>query len=62
MTETHAVRISDGRIVEHVVGDNPFHMPCQELVAWQVPFPEPRRTRPQAPGRVGHRPGEPSRQ
>jgi predicted ester cyclase len=40
MTEIHAVRISGGRITEHVVGDNAFHMPHQELVAWQMPFPE----------------------
>lgn len=40
MTETHAVRIEDGRITEQVVGDNAFHMPYQELVAWQMPFPE----------------------
>ncbi len=40
MTETHAVRIADGRIVEHVVGDNAFHMPHQELVLWRMPFPQ----------------------
>jgi ketosteroid isomerase-like protein len=40
MTETHAVRIADGQITEQVVGDNSFHMPHQELVAWQMPFPE----------------------
>jgi ketosteroid isomerase-like protein len=40
MTETHAVRIAGGRITEHVVGDNAFHMPYQELVTWQMPFPE----------------------
>jgi ketosteroid isomerase-like protein len=40
MTETHAVRISGGRITEHVVGDNTFHMPRQELVAWHMPYPE----------------------
>ncbi len=40
MTETHAVRIADGRIVEHVVGDNAFHMPYQELVLWRMPFPQ----------------------
>jgi hypothetical protein len=28
------------RITEHVAGDNAFHMPHQELVAWQMPFPE----------------------
>ena len=40
MTETHAVRIAGGRITEHFVGDNAFHMPHQELVTWQMPFPE----------------------
>lgn len=40
MTETHAVRIADGRITEQVVGDSTFQMPHQELVAWQMPFPE----------------------
>jgi ketosteroid isomerase-like protein len=40
MTETHAVRLAGGRITEHVVGDNTFHMPHQELVTWQMPFPE----------------------
>lgn len=39
MTETHAVRIASGRITEHFVGDNTFHMPRQELVVWQMPFP-----------------------
>jgi ketosteroid isomerase-like protein len=40
MTETHVVRLAGGRIVEHVVGDNAFHMPHQELVTWKMPFPE----------------------
>lgn len=40
MTETHCVRITGGRITEHFVGDNAFHMPHQELVVWQMPFPE----------------------
>jgi hypothetical protein len=38
MTETHVVRISARRITEHVVGDNTFHMPHQELVVWRMPF------------------------
>lgn len=38
MTETHVVRISEGRITEHVIGDNSFHMPHQELVRWRMPF------------------------
>ena len=40
MTETHVVRLAGGRIIEHVVGDNSFHMPHQELVAWQMPYAE----------------------
>jgi hypothetical protein len=40
MTETHLLRVADDRIVEHVVGDNTFHMPYQELVLWRMPFPE----------------------
>jgi hypothetical protein len=39
MSETHAVRIRDGRIVEQIVGDNNFSMPYQELVAWRTDFP-----------------------
>lgn len=38
-SETHAVRIRDGRIVEQFVGDNNFSMPHQELVTWQMDFP-----------------------
>jgi 8-hydroxy-5-deazaflavin:NADPH oxidoreductase len=60
MTETHAVRLADGQIIEQVVGDNSFHMPHQELVAWQMPFAEaapdqPRRSR---RPRHGQRPSE----
>jgi predicted ester cyclase len=40
MTETHAVRLAGGRIVEQVVGDNSFHMPYQELVVWRMPYAE----------------------
>lgn len=40
MVETHVVRIADGRITEHVVGDNSFHMPHQELVTWRMPYAE----------------------
>jgi ketosteroid isomerase-like protein len=40
MTETHVVRLAGGRITEHVIGDNSFHMPHQELVAWRMPYAE----------------------
>jgi quinol monooxygenase YgiN len=39
MSETHAVRVKDGRIVEQIVGDNNFSMPYQELVSWGMDFP-----------------------
>jgi hypothetical protein len=39
MSETHAVRLLNGKIVEQFVGDNNFAMPYQELVAWQMNFP-----------------------
>jgi hypothetical protein len=39
MSETHAVRLRDGKIIEQIVGDNNFSMPYQELVAWQMDFP-----------------------
>jgi quinol monooxygenase YgiN len=39
MSETHAVRIRDQKIVEQFVGDNNFSMPYQELVAWSMDFP-----------------------
>jgi quinol monooxygenase YgiN len=39
MSETHAVRLRDGRIVEQVVGDNNFSIPRQELVSWGLDFP-----------------------
>jgi quinol monooxygenase YgiN len=39
MSETHAVRLRDGRIVEQFVGDNNFSMPHQELVTWGMDFP-----------------------
>jgi quinol monooxygenase YgiN len=39
MSETHAVRLHDGRIVEQFVGDNNFSMPYQELVQWAMDFP-----------------------
>jgi hypothetical protein len=39
MSETHAVRLCDGRIVEQFVGDNNFSMPHQELVTWDMDFP-----------------------
>jgi uncharacterized protein YciI len=39
MSETHSVRLKDGRIVEQFVGDNNFSMPHQELVAWGMDFP-----------------------
>ena len=39
MTETHSLTLRDGRIERHVVGDNSFHMPYQELVEWRMDFP-----------------------
>ena len=39
MSETHAVRLREGRIVEQFVGDNTFSMPHQELVTWGMDFP-----------------------
>jgi SnoaL-like domain len=39
MSETHAVRLRDGRISEQVVGDNNFSLPYQELVIWGMEFP-----------------------
>jgi quinol monooxygenase YgiN len=39
MSETHAVRVRDGRIIEQFVGDNNFSMPYQELVTWKMEFP-----------------------
>jgi predicted ester cyclase len=39
MSETHAVRLRNGKIVEEFVGDNNFAMPHQELVVWQMAFP-----------------------
>jgi hypothetical protein len=39
MSETHAVRLRAGRIVEQFVGDNNFSMPYQELVRWGMDFP-----------------------
>ena len=39
MSETHSVRVRDGRIVEQFVGDNNFSMPHQELVTWGMDFP-----------------------
>jgi 8-hydroxy-5-deazaflavin:NADPH oxidoreductase len=39
MSETHAVRLRDGKIVEQFVGDNNFAMPHQELIAWSMDFP-----------------------
>jgi ketosteroid isomerase-like protein len=47
MTETHMIRIRDGRIVEQIVGDNTFQMPYLELVVrkvevqWETPDPAP---------------------
>jgi ketosteroid isomerase-like protein len=38
-TETHSVRIRDGRIVEQWVGDNSFQMPYMDLVTWRMDFP-----------------------
>jgi predicted ester cyclase len=39
MSETHAITLRDGKIVEQFVGDNNFSMPYQELVTWQMDFP-----------------------
>jgi quinol monooxygenase YgiN len=39
MSETHAVRLREGRIVEQFVGDNNFSIPHQELVSWGLDFP-----------------------
>lgn len=39
MSETHSIRIRDGRIVEQWVGDNSFQMPYQELVEFGMDFP-----------------------
>ena len=39
MTETHSLTVRDGRIARHIVGDNTFHMPYQELVEWRMDFP-----------------------
>jgi quinol monooxygenase YgiN len=39
MSETHAVKLRDGKITEQVVGDNNFSMPHQELVSWGMTFP-----------------------
>lgn len=39
MSETHAVRLRAGKIVEQVVGDNNFSIPHQELVTWGMTFP-----------------------
>ena len=39
MTETHSLRIRDGRIVEQLVGDNTFQMPYMDLVVWKMQFP-----------------------
>lgn len=39
MTETHSLTLRDGRIARHVVGDNTFDMPYQELVEWRMDFP-----------------------
>ena len=47
MTETHTVRIRDGRFHEQIVGDNTFQMPYLELVVrkiempWETPDPAP---------------------
>ena len=53
MSETHAVRLRDGRIVEQFVGDNNFSIPHLELVAWQMSFPrdtpDPNRVIAEAP-------------
>jgi 8-hydroxy-5-deazaflavin:NADPH oxidoreductase len=39
MSETHSIRIRDGRIVEQWVGDNSFQLPYQELVQFGMDFP-----------------------
>jgi predicted dinucleotide-binding enzyme/predicted ester cyclase len=39
MSETHAIRLRNGRIVEQWVGDNSFQMPHQELVTFGMDFP-----------------------
>jgi ketosteroid isomerase-like protein len=39
MSETHSIRLRNGRIVEQWVGDNTFSMPHQELVEWGMDFP-----------------------
>ena len=39
MTETHSLRIRDGKIVEQFVGDNTFQMPYMDLVVWKMEFP-----------------------
>jgi predicted dinucleotide-binding enzyme len=39
MSETHAIRLREGRIVEQFVGDNNFSMPYQELAVWKMDFP-----------------------
>jgi len=68
MSETHAVRLRHGKIVEQFVGDNNFSMPHQELVTWGMKFPtdtpdpQPVITEAAAVPGVGegpsHRPGE----
>ncbi len=40
MTETHTVRIRDGRFHEQIVGDNTFQMPHLDLVVLGMEFPE----------------------
>lgn len=40
MSETHSIRIREGRIVEEWVGDSPFQLPHQELVVFGMDFPE----------------------
>ena len=39
MTETHSIRVRDGKIVEQWVGDNSFQMPYMDLVTWKMDFP-----------------------
>jgi quinol monooxygenase YgiN/predicted ester cyclase len=39
MTETHAIRVRDGRITEEWVGDNGLQLPRHELVVWKMDFP-----------------------
>ena len=39
MSETHAMRLRDGRVSEQAVGDNNFSLPRQELVSWDMDFP-----------------------